>query len=362
MKRLSTVVEPHSLGSARWDWSSIKKILVIRLRSIGDTVLSTPSIYALRRFVPAVHIDVLLEDWVAPVLTDSPDVDQIITFKRDRLFAKIDLVQKLRREKYDIALNIHGGSTASLIAWLSGARHRVGYLSYRYHWLHNHLAPSSSVLWGSEKTHSVEQQLALLGWCGVPVSDRPSTRLRVSSLDAETIDGRLREHGLHDRAFVLIHPAGSFDSKQWAASNFARVCEYINSTGLAIVAVAAPEEANIIQDLRAHTKTVVVGFSDLTLGEVKAVCARARIFLGNDSSIAHICAAFAVPSVVIFGSSNVAHWRPWTHAPYAVVREEMACAPCPGYRCSEYPQAQCIRRVKVEQVIEAVTRVMNTRV
>ncbi|MGH9897725.1 MAG: glycosyltransferase family 9 protein, partial [Pyrinomonadaceae bacterium] len=350
MKSQLKVVEPRPLGSARWDWSNVKKILVIRLRSIGDTVLSTPSIYALRRFLPGARIDVVLEDWVASVLEDSPDVDQIITFKRGSLLAKIDLVQRLRREKYDVAFNIHGGSTASFMTGLSGARHRVGYQSYRYYPLHNHLAPASSTLWGRDKTHSTEQQLALPGWCGVPVSDRPPARLGVSPLDAEKIDHRLREYGLQNKPFALVHPTASFDSKQWATVNFARSCEYINSTGLAIVAVTAPDETSVMKDLLAQSKVSIAGFSDLTLGEVKAIGARARLFLGNDSSIAHICAAFAVPSVVIFGSSNVAHWRPWTDAPHAVVREEMPCAPCPGYRCSEYPEAQCIRRVRVEQV------------
>src|SRR6267143_134928 len=74
---------PHALAPARWDWSSVRRVLVVRLRSIGDTVLTTPSLFALHRFLPAARIDILLEDWVAPVLEGFPDIDRVITFKRN---------------------------------------------------------------------------------------------------------------------------------------------------------------------------------------------------------------------------------------------------------------------------------------
>jgi len=73
--------------------------------------------------------------------------------------------------------------------------------------------------------------------------------------------------------------------------------------------------------------------------------------------VAHIAAAFRVPQVVVFGSSNVAHWCPWATAPAEVVREELPCAPCPGYTCSEFDAPECIRRVPVGRVVEAIERV-----
>jgi heptosyltransferase-2/heptosyltransferase-3 len=90
-----------------------------------------------------------------------------------------------------------------------------------------------------------------------------------------------------------------------------------------------------------------------------ALAARARLFVGNDSGVAHIAAAVRVPSVVVFGSSNVAHWRPWSEAPSEVVREELACQPCPGYTCAEFDAPECIRRVPVERVAAAVERVLD---
>ena len=108
-----------------------------------------------------------------------------------------------------------------------------------------------------------------------------------------------------------------------------------------------------------HT-TSVAGFADLSLPEVTALAARARLFIGNDSGIAHIAAATGTPSVVIFGSSNVTHWRPWTVGPSEVVREELACQPCHGYFCAEFDQPQCILRVPVERVVGAIDRILRS--
>jgi hypothetical protein len=85
-------VEPQPLAPARWDWTTVRRVLIVRLRSLGDTVLATPTIYALRRFLPQAEIDLLLEDWVAPLLDGSPDVSRIITVKRGSTLSRLALV------------------------------------------------------------------------------------------------------------------------------------------------------------------------------------------------------------------------------------------------------------------------------
>ncbi|HEY1404644.1 MAG TPA: glycosyltransferase family 9 protein, partial [Pyrinomonadaceae bacterium] len=184
------------LAPARWDWGGVRRVLVVRLRSIGDTVLSTPSLYALRRFLPDAQIDLLLEDWVAPLLDGNPDASRILTVRRDSTTSRLALVRRLRAARYDVAFNLHGGSTAALLTRASGARRRVGYESYRFSRLHNYAAPPATDLWRQPKTHSVEQQLGLLGWVGVPVTDRPATRLFVTDEAAARVARRLDEAGV----------------------------------------------------------------------------------------------------------------------------------------------------------------------
>jgi predicted lipopolysaccharide heptosyltransferase III len=356
--------EPLPLASARWDWSAVRRVLVVRLRSIGDTVLATPSLHALRRFLPRARIDVLLEDWVAPLLEGSGEVDRVITLERgQRMLARLNAARALRAERYDVAFNLHGGSTASLLTWSSRARHTVGYRDYRNARLHSELAPPSSELWGREKTHSAEQQLALLGWTGVPVKDRPASRLPVTSDASARASRRLTEVGVYEgRPFALVHPAAAFETKTWAAEKFARVVEHLAERGLASVVVAAPNERGVVEAVRQNSRALFASLTDLSLPELTALAARASVFVGNDSGVAHVAAAVGAPSVVVFGSSNVAHWSPWTRAPFEVVREEMPCAPCPGYTCHEFDAPECIRLVPVERVTAAVERVLSSTV
>lgn len=350
--------DARALGEALWDWSAVRRVLVVRLRSIGDTVLATPSLHALRRFLPEARVDILLEDWVAPLLEGSREVDRVLTVERGSKSSRLRAARLIRAEKYDVVYNLHGGSTAALLTRATGAPHRVGYAAYSYASLHNHTAPPSSALWNREKTHSAEQQLALLGWTGVPVTDRPASRLAVTTDASARVSSRLRQAGLEGGDFALVHPAAAFDTKTWAAENYARVVEHLAARGLASVAVAGPGEGKVIEELRARAGAPLVSFTDLGLPELTALASRARLFVGNDSGVAHVAAAVSVPQVVVFGSSNVAHWSPWTRAPSEVVREEMPCAPCPGYTCSEFDAPECIRRVPVARVTSAVERVL----
>jgi heptosyltransferase-3 len=349
---------PQPLEPARWNWNEVNKILVIRLRSIGDTVLSTSSLNALRRFLPNAQIDILVENWVAPVLNEHPSINEVITMERGSLAARARLARDLRSRRYDVVYNLHGGTTATLLTRATGARHRVGYASYQYANLHNHQAPSPLLLWQQSKTHSVEQQLALLGWTGVPVTDRPATTLAITKQAASVVEIKLRESGLLNQKIALIHPAAAFATKQWAGENFARVSEFLVASGFVNVAIAGPNETHVVNELVSKSKTKIVTMN-LSLPEVTALAARASLFIGNDSGIAHIASAVGTPSVVIFGSSNIAHWRPWNRSPNEVVFEELPCQPCHGYYCEKFEQPECILRVPVSRVIAAIERVMS---
>ncbi|HEY3027891.1 MAG TPA: glycosyltransferase family 9 protein [Pyrinomonadaceae bacterium] len=355
--------EPQPLAPARWDWRSVGRVLVVRLRSIGDTVLTTPSLIALRRFLPQARIDILLEEWIAPVLEGFDEIDRVITFDNHSVLSRARVARELRAARYDVVYNLHGGTTATLLTRASGAKHRVGFAHYQFRRLHNHLAPSSAELWGTFKLHSVEQQLALIGWTGVPVTDRPPTRLAVTADAAASVTEKLRETGLDGtRPFAIIHPAASYETKQWAVEKFARIGEELAGRGLVLVAIAAPHESAIVAELKKGSGASVVGLTNLSLPEITALAARARLFVGNDSGIAHIAAAAGAPSVVIFGSSNVTHWRPWTLQPNEIVREELPCQPCHGYFCAEFEKPECILRVPVERVVGAIDRVLRESV
>ena len=142
MRSLHGEESPQPLGPALWNWENVKRVLVVRLRSIGDTVLATPSLFALKRFLPHASIDILVEDWVAPVLEKHPHVDNILTISKGSTASRARMVRQLRANRYDVVYNLHGGTTATFLSRATGAKHRVGYASYQYSRLHNHVAPS----------------------------------------------------------------------------------------------------------------------------------------------------------------------------------------------------------------------------
>ena len=343
------------------DWKSVERVLVVRLRSIGDTVLSTPSLSALKRFLPDASVDVLLEDWVAPVLDGFEDVDEVLTVGGD--VSRFQMARHIRRRRYDVVFNLHGGTTATFFTYFSGARHRVGYRSYQYSFLYNTLLSSSAEFWGRDNTHSVEHQLALLGFAGVPVSASQRTSLAVvpsaiASLGRKVIESSgksIRDLG----EIALLHPAAAFATKEWATENFARVAESLCERGISVIAIASAKERSVLERLQTATRAPITFFDDLTLPEVTALASRSAIFVGNDSGIAHMAAAVNTPSVVIFGSSNRHHWRPWTNAPNEIVFDILPCQPCPGHECLEFGDPKCIQNVSVSAVLAAIGRVLS---
>ena len=336
----------------------MKRVLVVRLRSIGDTVLATPSLIALRRFLPDAQIDVLLEDWVAPVLEGFREVDNVLTVSRKSKKSRFETARLVRRNAYDVAFNLHGGTTATFFVRVSGARHRVGFAHYSYKFLYNHLLSSSVDFWQRKILHSAEQQLALLGFVGVPVEDCPKSRLDVTKERADEMDLFLHVYGIDELPIALIHPAAAFDTKQWSTEKFAKIIDYFDARGIFPVVVATPKEQKVIDEISRKTSAIFHGFTDLELPQITALAARAGVFVGNDSGIAHIAAAVGTPSVVVFGSSNRNHWRPWTDAPNEIVYEKFACQPCAGYFCKEFDAPQCILSVKTESVIAAIEKVL----
>ncbi len=357
------------------DLSKIKRVLVVRLRSIGDTVLITPSLIALRRALPNAKIDVLLEDWVAPVLDGFDQIDEVLSFEKSSKRSRFAVAREIRKREYDVAFNLHGGTTSTFFVRVSGAKHRVGYGHYRYSFLYNHLLTSSADFWGRAVTHSAEQHLALIGSVGIPVDDRPKTRLNVTESAAASLNSKFEIQDSRFKAqegdpqteiphptsrIALLHPVAAFETKELAVGKFAEIAEFLSTSGFEVVAVGAPNEREKVERLRSICKVPILAFCDLSLPEITALAARAGVFVGNDSGIAHIAAAVGCPSVVIFGSSNRDHWGPWTNAPHEIVFEPFDCQPCAGYRCGKFDSPRCIESVSVDSVVAPIGRVISS--
>jgi len=336
------------------NWDSVRRILVIRLRSIGDTVLATPVLSTLRRELPQAEIDVALEDWVSPLLDGFEGVE-LVSIGSDAA-KRLRAAGRLRKRHYDAVINLHGGSTSSTLAAATLAEYRIGFSHYRFPRTYTHLYDSPAEFWGTDQIHSVEQQLALIGLAGIEVDRSTPTSLPLNAAAEASIEQKL----VTDGPIALIHPAAAYETKRWAAEKFARVAKFLREKGFSVVAIAAGNEKWVLDELKAHTNCDLRTFDDLTLPEITALARRSAIFVGNDSGIAHIAAAVQTPAVVIFGSSNRVHWRPWTTAPNEIVFNEFPCQPCPGDKCHAFPEPRCILSISTEQVISAIEHILTS--
>jgi ADP-heptose:LPS heptosyltransferase len=371
------------------DWSAARKVLLIRLRSIGDTVLMTPCLAALKALRPDLQIAVVSEALAAPLLEDHPLVDHLIVAEKS-LAGRARLVRELRRARYDLAFNLHGGTTATWLARLAGAKWSIGYKGCRHSQRLDLRAPDAEVILGRKQLHSVEQQLALLHWAGVPWPlRRPQLSLAVSG-DAENrvreklnaacvaqtsslpttpsaqadslryVDDIARGH------FAVIAPAAAFESKRWTAAGFAQVAKHLRDHWkLPVVVVAGPGQQQLASAVAAQAGAVAL--AGLTLKEMMALINLSRAFVGNDSGPMHIAAALRRPLVAVFGSSNPVAWHPWTDSPYQVVAGQRPEArghinPAQWPKDTNTPDADgdfAIRRVPASEVIAAVNDVLK---
>jgi predicted lipopolysaccharide heptosyltransferase III len=340
------------------DWTQIRRVLLVRLRSIGDTVLMTPSLTVLKQFRPDLHVAVVLEKMSAPLLKRHPHVDEVIVLGRTLNpwgdgARRLNLVRRLRRTTFDAVFDMHGGTTATLLCYLSGARHRVGYDGYRYSWMFTHRAPDPEIIWQKSDVHSVEQQLGLLKWAGVPVQQIPHTSLYASDAARRNVTRRLTRAGVHG-PFALVHPGGTAENKRWPIDRFAQLIGHLSSQyGLTSLVIGAPSDTARLDELKQRAGQGLVVVADLHLKELVALCSAARLFVGNDSGPAHIAMTQQCPTAVIFGASDHRVWRPWGDAPHVIVRVDRDPTGRP------LDPSERITHVSVDDVIAAVDQLLG---
>ncbi|HNH82546.1 MAG TPA: glycosyltransferase family 9 protein [Acidobacteriota bacterium] len=344
---------------------TLRRILLVRLRSIGDTVLMTPVLEVLKQWSPEISISVVSEPLSAPVLEAHPLVDQLFTVPRTRnkwhdLALRGRLIRDLRRERFDLAVNLHGGTTAAWICWLSGTPHRIGFALPNTKFLLTTLIPPPQEVWQKKTIHCVEQQLAWVKYLGIPIHQPPVLSLNCDAQCLKTVAAFLTDRGIASH-YAVFHPAAAFTTKQWAPERFAKVIEYVKGLGLKPIICVAKAEAGVAQAIQRslvyQDETLVI--DHFSLSETMALIAGASLFVGNDSGPAHIAAALRRPMVVVFGSSNEDVWHPWTSAPHQIVRHHIPCVPCAGYTCHAFPEPECIKGVEVKAVINAIDSVLG---
>jgi heptosyltransferase-3 len=352
---------PASLGS---DVSLISRMLLVRLRSLGDSILTLPLLETLYNWRPDLHIDILVEAPFAAVFDRHPAVHEMLILRhrnqaRPGGWSRLRACLEIRKRHYPFVINLHGGTTSLLFTLASGAARRVGYEHYRYSMAYNIRIPSTSLIWGRDGIHTVEHLLAPLRWLGIPMGVSPTGTLYLDEEAVERIGARLVRGGIRRGGFFAVHPTATLFTKQWPPSQFAQLADQLHRRyGLPVVFTSAPAEAQVLLMIGECARERHFYWSDLALDELFALIEGCRLFVGNDSGPAHAAAALHKPVVVVWGSSNFKAWHPWG-TEYELVRSDLPCMPCPGYSCAVYGRPKCILEVPVEKVLQACEQILD---
>ncbi len=336
-------------------------LLLIRLRSLGDSILTLPLLDALHQWRPGLQIDILIEQPFSSVFVRNPAVREVLELKRGHTpgWTRLRAVRELRRRHYPAVLNLHGGSTSLLFSLATGARCRIGQEIFRRSWAYNFRIPASSAVWQKDRLHTVEHQLSLLRWLNLALPHRPAAKLQVDEGARQRVAERLCQARVAPRAYCVIHPTATLATKQWQEAKFAAVADYLSDNyGFSVILTSGPEEAQVLLDVGKHSSRRHYYWSDLQLGELFALIEGARLFIGNDSGPTHAAAALDRPIVVIWGSSDFHAWHPW-NAKFEVVRSDLPCIPCPGYTCAAFGEPKCILDIPIERVLSACDRMLK---
>jgi ADP-heptose:LPS heptosyltransferase len=258
------------------------RVAVIRLRSLGDCVLTTPAIALLKQERPDLEIGIVVEPQFTAVFEDNPDIAAMLP----------PAVASLRRFRPALAINLHGGTRSLWLTLLSGAQFSAGFGHYRFSSLYSFLIPrAQEILQVNRRVHTAEHLASAMFYLGVRRREIPRARLFTEPS---------RAHGPR----AVLHPFASSPEKAWPASRFVDLARYIESHfGLDAVFIGGP----------ADDFTPFSGFAQHrgSLEETKRLLAGAALFVGNDSGPAHMAAAFGLPQVVLFAASDPVVWAPW---------------------------------------------------
>jgi ADP-heptose:LPS heptosyltransferase len=343
------------------------RILVVRLRSIGDIVLLTPALHLLKAWRPDLRVSVLVASRFRELLEGNPDVDEILCLGERPLkaVARLRSALTLRRRKFAVCVNLHGGPTSCFLSRMSGAGVRVGFAHYRSPRLYQVLVPDARLVLNQPTLHTAEHQASAFFYLGLPRQDVPRARLFVSAEHRAWWNRRRASLGLAPGdAYAIVQPTALYPTKQWAAGKFAQLAAVLElEIGLKVVFSCGPGEGAVLDAVQNASASPLRRLESEGLGELAAALAETRLFVGNDSGPAHMAAALSRPLVVIFGSSSSIIWGPWPRQapdpPARVVQNIYPCNPCPGDRCYRFVRPECILSVGFEQVKSAVEAVMG---
>ncbi|MFQ6108546.1 MAG: glycosyltransferase family 9 protein [Candidatus Aminicenantales bacterium] len=342
-------------GKPRIDPSTIKKILLIRLRRIGDIVMTTPALSVLRENLPDAFLAYVVEQPYKELLEGHPCLDRVIVLpRRQKMWSFLRFVSGIRKQGFDAVLDFHSGPRASWMTLFSGAKVKIGYKIQFRNFVYDKAIPRDRK---NGHYHSVENHLNIVKAIGIPVRNIPSLSLPPAKQEeTEKIRKFIAENGLVGFKMVVLHISAGNEFRRWGAEKITELLKRFSlHPDIKVVLVGTEEdrdEGALI--LRENPEQVFSLIGKLNLRELRELILSSSLFIGPDSGPMHIAASTPTPIVVYFGPTLPAHFAPWKARAF-LIEKKFECRPCKQRKCV-HKDFRCLQSITPEEVYEACLR------
>jgi predicted lipopolysaccharide heptosyltransferase III len=337
------------------DESKISRILVIRFHLIGDVLLVTPLLEALRRRFPDSHIAMLTDSPASEVIKGHPAVNELIVYSSKAGKSRLTLtdlaeglraLRLIRRRRFDLVINLHPGWRGAIASWFSGAACRVGYDRHRK----TNSYYTVLVPYRPGNRYRVDYLMDTLRAIGLDAEAGPPS-MHISDEDREFVRPYVEDG---DGPIVAVHPGRPQTRKNWMTDRFAAVADALASKyGARVIFVGAPAESERVDQIMGAMQQPSLSLAGkLSLKQLGALLERSDLFIGIDSAPLHIASAVGTPTVALFGFSDPVEWNP-PGARHIVIHKPLPDHPCNPPHCCEVDDSPCMRNILVEDVLEA---------
>ena len=347
----------------------IKEILVIKLRYLGDVVLTTPVFESLRQLYPQASLTALVNSGTEAMLAENPNVDRILVLERDKnpladLKKQFTLIARLRKFRFDLAIELTNNDRGATYSFLSGAKRRLGFRPKKIKPLDRHLLFTDLVV-QKKGTHMVDRHMRMIEHLGHTPQSR-SPRLFWKREEAQKVEEILGRIDLSEKDdFIVLHPILKAKYRAWRSDGYARLCDHLRdkfNIPTILVCGKSQDEIDFTNKIKEMTESRPLNLGGkLSLRELVVLISKATLFIGIDSGPMHMAAAVNTPLVAIFGPQTRVTWGPYGEG-HCVIQKDWDCVPCVRMGCNDSGKSRCLEELSAEEVIAAVDHAMNSLV
>jgi len=331
-------------------------VLIIKLRYIGDVLLATPAVRAIKAARPEVRITMMVNRGTEDVLFGNPDLAEVMVLDKGSLGTQSRFIAGLRHRQFDTAIDLTDGDRSAFLSWICGASVRIGF-NDEQRWRGRYYTQVIQPVLGMR--HRIDRDLEALNPLGIQAGSS-NPQLWLTPEEEKSADELLDQLGVQrSQSMMILQPGARYWFKAWPPDRYAELADRLTSQyDCRVLIGGSHQDIDLAEQIRqiAKSKPIVMA-GRTTIKQFAAIAKKSALFVGSDSGAMHIASAVGTPVVALFGPSNPREWGP-RGGPVEVLYKELDCRSCFHPTCIR-GEENCMRLITIEEVISASSRLMG---